>query len=72
MNNAIGRDAVEYIDSLLTDEELAESNLRVSQLKMVEITVTIPKYLDDMATARGLDLSKVLQEALIEKLGISL
>lgn len=29
-NNAIGRDALEYIDSLLTPEEIAESELRVS------------------------------------------
>ncbi len=30
MNNAIGRDALAYMDSLLTDEEVAESNLRVA------------------------------------------
>lgn len=30
MNNAIGRDALAYIDSFLTDEEIAESNLRVA------------------------------------------
>ena len=30
MNNAIGRDALEYIDSLLTPEEIAASNLRVA------------------------------------------
>jgi len=29
-NPAIGRDALEYIDSLLTPEEIAESNLRVA------------------------------------------
>lgn len=29
-NSAIGRDAMEYIDSLLTPEEIAESNLRVA------------------------------------------
>lgn len=30
MNNAVGRDALEYVDSLLTPEEIAESNLRVA------------------------------------------
>lgn len=30
MNNAIGRNALEYMDSLLTPEEVAESNLRVA------------------------------------------
>lgn len=30
MNNAIGKEALEYIDTLLTPEEIAESNLRVS------------------------------------------
>lgn len=30
MNNAIGRDALEFIDSLLSPEEIAESNLRVA------------------------------------------
>ena len=29
-NSAIGRDAVEFIDSLLTPEEIAESDLRVA------------------------------------------
>lgn len=29
-NSAVGRDALEYIDSLLTPEEIAESNLRVA------------------------------------------
>ena len=29
-NTAIGRDALEYIDSFLTSEEIAESNLRVA------------------------------------------
>ena len=30
MSNVIGRDALAYIDSFLTDEEIAESNLRVA------------------------------------------
>ncbi len=30
MNNAIGRDVLEYMDTLLTPEEVAESNLRVA------------------------------------------
>lgn len=30
MNNAIGRNALEYMDTLLTPEEVAESNLRVA------------------------------------------
>ncbi len=30
MNSAVGGDALEYIDSLLTPEEIAESNLRVA------------------------------------------
>lgn len=30
MNNAIGRDALEFMDTLLTSEEIAESNLRVA------------------------------------------
>lgn len=30
MNNAVGRDALEFIDSLLTPEEIAESNLKVA------------------------------------------
>ena len=30
MNNAIGRDALEFMDTLLTPEEIAESNLRVA------------------------------------------
>lgn len=29
-NNAIGRDALEFMDTLLTSEEIAESNLRVA------------------------------------------
>lgn len=31
-NPAIGRDALEYIDSLLTPEEIAESDRRVAQI----------------------------------------
>lgn len=30
MNNAIGRDALEFMDTLLTPEEIAESNFRVA------------------------------------------
>lgn len=30
MNNGIGRDALEYIDTFLSPEEAAESNLRVA------------------------------------------
>lgn len=30
MNSAVGRDALEFIDTLLTPEEIAESNLRVA------------------------------------------
>lgn len=30
MNDAIGRDALEFIDTLLTPEEIAESDLRVA------------------------------------------
>ena len=30
MNNAIGRDALEFMDTLLTPEEVAESNLRAA------------------------------------------
>jgi DNA-binding XRE family transcriptional regulator len=30
MNNAIGRDALEFMDTLLTPEEIAESNLRAA------------------------------------------
>ncbi len=30
MNNAIGRDALEYMDTLLTPEEVAGSNFRVA------------------------------------------
>lgn len=30
MNNAIGRDALEFMDTLLTPAEIAESNLRVA------------------------------------------
>lgn len=30
MNNAIGKDALEFIDTLLTPEEIAESDLRVA------------------------------------------
>ena len=30
MNNAIGRDALEFMDTILTPEEIAESNLRVA------------------------------------------
>lgn len=30
MNSAIGRDALEFIDTLLTPEEIAESDLRVA------------------------------------------
>ncbi len=29
-NNAIGRDALEYLDTVLTSEEINESNLRVA------------------------------------------
>ncbi len=30
MSNAIGRDALDFVDSLLTPEEIAESNLRAA------------------------------------------
>lgn len=30
MNNAIGRNALEFMDTLLTPEEIAQSNLRVA------------------------------------------
>ena len=30
MNNSIGSDALEFVDALLTPEEIAESNLRVA------------------------------------------
>jgi len=30
MNNAVGRDALEFVDSLLSKEEISESDLRVA------------------------------------------
>lgn len=30
MNNAVGRDALDFIDNILTPEEVAESNLRAA------------------------------------------
>ena len=30
MSNAVGKDALNFIDSLLTPEEISESNLRVA------------------------------------------
>ena len=30
MNNAIGKDALEFMDTLLTPEEIAESDLRIA------------------------------------------
>lgn len=30
MNNAVGRDALDFMDTLLTPEEITESNLRVA------------------------------------------
>lgn len=33
MNNAIGRDALDFIDTFLTQEEIAESNLRVALIE---------------------------------------
>lgn len=30
MNNAVGRDALEFVDGLLTPEEIAESDIRVA------------------------------------------
>lgn len=32
MSNAIGKDALEFIDTLLTSEEIAESNIRVADI----------------------------------------
>ncbi len=32
MNGAIGEDALEFVDALLTPEEIAESDLRVEQM----------------------------------------
>ena len=40
--------------------------------RSVKKTVTIPQWLDDMATRNHVSFSKVMQEALADKLGVSL
>lgn len=42
-----------------------------SDSQMVEVTVTIPKWMDDMAAKAGLDLSLVLQQAIKTALGLN-
>lgn len=37
--------------------------------EMVEVTCTIPAWMDDEATALGINFSQILQEALAQKLG---
>jgi hypothetical protein len=39
--------------------------------KMAEVEVTLPLWLDEMATDAGLDYSDILQKALMDYLGIS-
>lgn len=43
----------------------------VKDNRAVRRTVSIPKWMDDMVSAAGLSLSRVLQDALKEKLSIS-
>ena len=40
--------------------------------RSVKKTVTIPQWLDDMATRNHVSFSKVMQEVLADKLGVSL
>lgn len=44
--------------------------LKNDKNKAVKKTLTIPKWLDELATEHGVNFSHTLQEALKEKLGI--
>lgn len=55
-NPAIGRDALEFIDSLLTPEEIAESNLRVALAWDPDFTkVTPAERLELDAAIKGIE-----------------
>jgi predicted RNase H-like HicB family nuclease len=42
---------------------------KINNNKAVKKTLTIPQWMDELATERGLNFSKVLQDALEEKIG---
>lgn len=58
------------LNDVETDQEEFVSLIRVDvrDRRAVKRTVSIPKWMDDMVTEAGLSLSRVLQEALKEKL----
>lgn len=43
---------------------------RLAKEKSVKKTLTVPAWLNDMATEKGINFSAVLQEGLVEKLGL--
>ena len=51
---------------------IVESNMSnyLSRAKSVKKTLTIPAWLNDEAMARGVNFSRILQDALIRELGI--
>jgi len=51
-----------------TDELVNLICAEVKDARAVKRTVSIPKWLDDKVTQSGLSLSRVLQEALVERL----
>jgi len=67
---------VSDIKSLETDEDsfvsLVETNLttNLSKQKSVKKTLTLPAWLNDMALEKGINFSAVLQEALVDRLGL--
>lgn len=60
-----------YDKDSFTSLVTCDINKYLNNSKAVKKTLTIPEWLNDMAIARGINFSAILQEALIEKLEIT-
>ena len=57
------------------DNDIACDTIEYAKMhnhKAVKKTLTIPEWLNEEATALGINFSQVLQEALIQKIGVKL
>jgi len=64
---AVAVDGSEYVTLIDADPAVYE---RKRNAQAVKRTISLPAWMDEKASAEGLSLSKVMQEALSERLGI--
>lgn len=62
---------IDYDENSFTSLVTCDISKYLKSSKAVKKTLTIPEWLNDMAVAKGINFSGVLQEALISKLEIT-